>query len=232
MPTPGVHIPSSETVIIIPAYNPSNNLFSLCQELLQNGFSVVVVNDGSTAPVAFNTLSALPLTLLHHPVNLGQGAALETGIRKALETNKKIFVTFDADGQHSCTSVHDLLATLGQTGADIVFGSRFLNKQFSRSVPRLKRATLKLAALFDGLLTGTWLSDSHNGLRAFNRWVAGGIHFTENRMAHATEILWLTRKNRWKYNECPVLIRYDNKSQHPTKAIEIAIDLFLRKFIS
>lgn len=230
MPTPAEHIRA--TGIIIPAYNPGPELVALCTELAQNGFTPLVVNDGSTHTAVFNALEGLPVIVLHHAVNLGQGAALETGICKALRLNMQRFVTFDADGQHSCQSVTDMLRVLQQENADIVFGSRFLDKSLSASIPTAKKITLKMAAIFDGLLTGLWMTDSHNGLRAFNRKVAEKIHFTENRMAHATEILWLTRRHRWKYAECPVLIKYDGPSQHPGRSIEIAIDLFLRKFIS
>ena len=191
-----------------------------------------MIDDGSTDSHCFDLISDLPVHVLKHTINLGQGAAIETGIRKALQMKKKLFVTFDADGQHSFESVFDLLGKLSTTNSDIVFGSRFLNSEFAKAVPLMKRLVLKLATLFDGVLTGVWLTDSHNGMRAFNSRVAEMIHFTENRMAHATEILWLTKKFGWKYDECAALIHYDSKSQHPSKSIEIAIDLFLRKFIS
>ena len=232
MPASGVNIPYSETAVIIPAYNPGETLLPICLELVKKKISVFVVNDGSTDTGMFNSLLELPVVLLHHSVNLGQGAALETGICKALSCGKSFFVTLDADGQHSTSSVDDLLEMLMQPDTDIIFGSRFLNKVSRRTIPSTKRITLKLAALFDGLLTGIWLTDSHNGLRAFSRQVAAKIHFTENRMAHATEILWLTKKWKWKYRECAVLIHYNKKSQHPSRSIEIAIDLFLRKLIS
>ena len=232
MSNPEVYIPYNDTAIIIPAYNPSGELLTVCMELVKNNFCVFVVNDGSANREVFDRLSEMPVTILHHPVNLGQGAALETGIRKAIEKNKQLFITVDADGQHSPAAVCDLHKALLQHKADIVFGSRFLDKKLSYTVPAVKRITLKLAALFDGLLTGIWLTDSHNGLRAFNRKTAESIHFTENRMAHATEILWLAKKYGWVYKECAVLVQYNNTSQHPSRSIEIAIDLFLRKLIS
>jgi glycosyltransferase involved in cell wall biosynthesis len=232
MSAPAIFISYSDTAVIIPAYNPSQELLSVCADLVKEKFSVFVVNDGSEDNSIFARLSELPVIVIHHPVNLGQGAALETGIRKAIEKNKNLFVTFDADGQHAASSVADLLGVLAARQADIVFGSRFLNRKLSYTVPVVKRLTLKLGAMFDGLLTGIWLTDSHNGLRAFNRKTAEAIHFTENRMAHASEILWLTKKYHWKYAECGVMVHYGNKSQHPSRSIEIAIDLFLRKLIS
>lgn len=232
MYTPGEHTSNSDTAIIIPAYNPATELLTICNELLQLGFSVFVVNDGSVQTQVFNAIEELPVTVLHHSVNMGQGAAIETGISKALSGGKEFFVTFDADGQHSALSVTDLQNQLFKSKADIVFGSRFLNKEFSGAVPAGKRFTLRVAAFFDALITGIRLTDSHNGLRIFNRAVAASLHFKENRMAHATEILWLVKKYQWKYDECPVLISYNSRSQHPLRSIEIAMDIFLRKLIS
>lgn len=232
MPGAETHIAHLNTCVIIPAYNPPGDLVSLCGTLLQKGVSLVIVNDGSDDTAVFEAMAGWPVAIVHHSANLGQGAALETGIRKALQTDKRFFVTFDADGQHLPSSVDDLLGVLQEQQADIVFGTRFYNKLSGGPIPPFKRMTLKLATVFDGLLTGIRLTDSHNGLRAFTRGVAENIHFTENRMAHATEILWLTKKYKWRYRECAVHIDYNRKSQHPSRSIEIAIDLLLRKFIS
>jgi len=232
MPEAVAYTAYTQTCVIIPAYNPSGELVVLCKELLKKGLSLVIVNDGSANVSVFKAMAGMPLTIVHHPLNLGQGAALETGIRKALQTGKQFFVTFDCDGQHRPDAIGDLLGVLQQEQTDIVFGSRFYNRQYAKLVPPFKKATLRIATIFDGLLTGIWLTDAHNGLRAFTRPVAEKIHFTENRMAHATEILWLTKRYKWKYRECAVRIEYNRHSQHPTRSIEIAIDLFLRKFIS
>jgi len=225
-------VANGDTAVIIPAYNPGKELLDICTALVQDNYTVVVVNDGSDNADIFNLLPALAVTVVHHPLNMGQGAALETGIAKALEEDKHYFVTFDADGQHPVAAVADLINTLVIDDVDIVFGSRFLASEGRAAVPTFKRFTLTLATFFDGLLTGIWLTDSHNGLRAFNRKAAKAIHFTENRMAHATEILSLTKRNRWRYKECNVVVSYGKRSQHPIKSIEIAIDLILRKIIS
>src|SRR5450631_2135644 len=132
MSVPDVTISYHDTAVIIPAYNPSVELLTVCSQLTEKNFSVFVVNDGSVDTTVFTRLSALPVTVLHHLVNLGQGAALETGIRKAIEKGKSLFVTFDADGQHSALSINDLLCLLSEQQADIVFGSRFSDKNFSR----------------------------------------------------------------------------------------------------
>lgn len=232
MPAEEINIAHKDIAVIIPAYNPPEKMLAVCEELVANNFSVFVVDDGSTNAGVFKLLAALPVIQMRHKVNLGQGAALETGILKALNAGKKFFVTFDADGQHDTEAVSALLQQLVKSGADIVFGSRFLNKKAALKVPPIKRITLRSGARFEAVMTGIRLSDSHNGLRAFTEQVAKNIHFRENRMAHATEILWLTKKHQWKYSECPVFIHYEKKSQHPLRSIEILIDLFLRKIIS
>ncbi len=232
MPAEATSLSSGEILVIIPAYNPGEILKNLCRELHAEGYGLMVVDDGSTIRSCLPGSTDLGVGLIRHAVNLGQGAALETGIRYGMENGWQYFATMDADGQHSVSSLGDLRTVLQKDSPDIVFGSRFLDRRHVQAIPVMKRVTLKLAAVFDGLLTGTWLTDSHNGLRLFNRKVAGAIHFKENRMAHATEILWLARQERWRVRECPVLVTYNNESQHPLRSIEIAIDIFLRKIIS
>ncbi|MDX2046079.1 MAG: glycosyltransferase family 2 protein [Chitinophagaceae bacterium] len=219
-----------QVTVIIPAYNPPPVLLWLCHDLLDCGYKVVVVDDGSQDK---SVITQLPVAvdILQHRFNLGQGAALETGIKKALQNGADYIVTFDADGQHRINDIEKLLKCLSETNSDVVLGSRFLAAETRKEVPPSKRITLRVGRLFNGLLTGIWLSDAHNGLRAFTKQVAKKVHFTENRMAHATEILSLIKKNNWKFTEIPVHITYTRKSQHPLRSLEIVIDLFLRKII-
>lgn len=217
--------------IIIPAYNPPSNFMEICKGLAYFGFSLYIVNDGSSG--FFSSIQGkVNITLITHACNLGQGAAIETGVRRAFIDDIQYFVTFDADGQHQPAAVDNLLQVLYKQEADIIFGSRFLKKEHTDLIPFWKKRILKLGIVVDRIFTGIRLTDSHNGFRAFNRKVASELHFKENRMAHATELLWLVKKKHWKYGECAVEIRYDVKSQHPARSIEIIIDLILRKLIS
>jgi hypothetical protein len=119
--------------------------------------------------------------------------------------------------------------------ADIVLGSRFLEKKHSRAVPPLRRLLLKVAILVNGIFSGIWLSDAHNGFRALNRKALESIELTENRMAHATEILIQMKKHKLRYQEIPTLIEYSGyareKGQSSLNSINILIDLIFNRIL-
>src|SRR4051794_31274791 len=102
----------SDTWIVVPAYNEESVIARVLNQLRRLPYRVLVVDDGSTDGTAARALG-FPVILARHPCNLGQGAALETGIRYALEqAGTRYVVTFDSDGQHSVDDIERLLAPL------------------------------------------------------------------------------------------------------------------------
>ena len=207
----------------------------MVQALTAAGYKVVVVDDGSADGTA-EAVAALPAHVLRHPVNLGQGAALETGMRYALRQGAEYIVHFDADGQHGVSDVAVLLQPLRDGTADVVLGSRFLDPDGPQTVPLVKRLLLRAGIVFNGLVTRLWLTDAHNGLRALNRTAATEIHFRENGYAHASEILEEIRSRRLRCVERPTTVLYTEyarrKGQPFWNAINIVFDLLLRKLYS
>jgi polyprenyl-phospho-N-acetylgalactosaminyl synthase len=226
------HINPRDVFVIIPAYNEHAVIRQVVEQLLVYNYSVVIIDDGSEPPLR-PVLNTLPVWVLRHRVNLGQGAALQTGIEFALEKQAQYIVTFDADGQHHANDIGQLLQELVDKKAGIVFGSRFLEGAV-HNMPSRRKTTIKLARYLNYAFTGLLLTDAHNGLRAMTREAAAGIHLQENRMAHATEILSQVRKNRLHYCEIPVHIHYSEYSRKKGQTIwsgfRIFFDLLLNKF--
>ncbi len=222
----------SAVFIIIPAFNEGNVLRNTVQELLPSGAQVVVVDDGSDAS-PWPLLQDLPIHFLRHPVNLGQGAALQTGMDYARRLGANAVIHFDADGQHDASAIPEMLAALAS--ADLVLGSRFLREEDARQIPAGRRMLLRLARVINFLFTGVWLTDAHNGFRALNRHALETIRLSENRMAHATEILSRARQAKLRIREVPVSIRYTDysrgKGQKWYQSLNILIDLILNKFM-
>lgn len=220
----------AEVFVIIPAYNEQEVLRQTVVSLLDFGYTVVVVDDGSVVPQQ-QTLAALPVKVLRHRMNLGQGAALQTGMEYALQHHAAYLVHFDADGQHRPVDVAALLQPLQEGLCDVTLGSRFLNKE--SAVPFVKRWLIFAGRVLHLLFTGLWLTDAHNGLRAFTRQAATHIRITENRMAHASEILFLIQQHGLRFREVPVVITYSdysrNKGQSAWNSIRIFFDLLLHK---
>src|SRR5262249_60109785 len=105
--------------------------------------------------------------VVSHPLNLGQGAALQTGMDYALAQAAEVIVTFDADGQHRVSDISRLAEALLDEHADFALGSRFLGQ--APNLPTLRRALLRAATTFPRLTTGLQVTDTHNGLRAMTR---------------------------------------------------------------
>lgn len=222
----------SGVFVIIPAFNENSVLRATVSGLLPLGYRVVVVDDGS-GTAAENCLAGLDAFCLRHAVNLGQGAALQTGTEFALSHGAAAIVHFDADGQHDPALIERLLDPIRHGNADVVLGSRFLKPADRRVVPWLKRVVLKVGTIVSWAFTGIHLTDAHNGFRALSRAGAERIHLTESGFAHATEILELIHRAGLSYVEIPVTVRYtaysQAKGQNVFSGFNIVIDLMLRK---
>jgi polyprenyl-phospho-N-acetylgalactosaminyl synthase len=218
--------------VVIAAYNEQKRIGPVLDGLLKAVNNIVVVDDGSRDDTA-NEVQKRPVWLVRHAVNLGQGAALQTGISFALSRLADYIVTFDADGQHSVADLPVLLQKLGEAGADFALGSRFLGD--AQGIPASRRLMLRAAVLFTRALSGVALTDAHNGLRAMTRKGAQRIHLTMNRMEHASEIIDQIAGSGLKYVEVPVHIQYTAdslaKGQRTSAALRLGIKLLVERVI-
>ncbi|MDS4020259.1 MAG: glycosyltransferase family 2 protein [Candidatus Competibacter sp.] len=220
----------SSVWVVIAAYNEDPVIADVVRDVVASGFSVVVVDDGSQDDTA-NKAGLAGALIVQHPINLGQGAALQTGIDYALGAAANILVTYDADGQHRVEDVFRLVEALMLNDVDYVLGSRFIGK--SQGMPLSRRLLLKTATWFTRLTTGLAITDTHNGLRAMSQRGASCIRLRQNRMAHATEILHQIASSRLNYIEIPVMVDYTvyslAKGQRFGDAISILLDLLSRQ---
>lgn len=220
----------NNAAIIIPMYNEGEVIRGVVTRALEHFKFVVCVNDGSKDNTALEVLTTKAY-LIEHPINMGQGAALQTGIEFARTLPVDYFVTFDADGQHRIKDVKNMLRVIQDGDCDIVLGSRFLGSTVG--MKRSKFFILKLAIKFTNLTSGLKLTDTHNGLRVFGRKVGDEIQITVPDMAHASEILEIIADKKYKYKEIPVVIEYTDysrgKGQSLINAVNIGFDTLLRR---
>jgi glycosyltransferase involved in cell wall biosynthesis len=216
--------------VVIAAYNEAQVIASVLGEVLRRGYQAVVVDDGSRDGTA-DAAAKAGAWVITHPVNLGQGAALQTGIKLALQHGASHIVTFDADGQHRAGDVARLIEALQASGADFALGSRFLGT--SSGMPASRRWLLQAATWFTRATTGMRLTDTHNGLRAMTSRGGRCIALRQNRMAHASELLDQIARSRLAYVEVPVTIDYSRyslaKGQRLADSLTILFDLSAQK---
>ena len=222
-------IAPSQVYVVIAAYNEAGAIARVVQALRRERYCVVVVDDGSQDQTA-HVAQAAGADVVRHPFNLGQGAALQSGIDFALARGAEVIVTFDADGQHRAADVMPLVEALDLEQADFALGSRFLGK--APNMPPARRVLLKAATWFTRMTSRLKLTDTHNGLRAMTRRGASVIRLRQNRMAHASELLTQIGRSGLHYVECPVTVEYTAysraKGQKTSDSVFILLDLFSR----
>jgi glycosyltransferase involved in cell wall biosynthesis len=232
-PSAPVNVAPSDLWIVMPAYNEGRRIDETLHRLNEHGYrNIAVVDDGSCDDTGEKALAA-GAWVLRHIVNCGAGAATQTGIEFALGRGAAVIVTFDADGQHCAEDVAAMAAPIQSGEADFTIGSRFLGKTID--MPVVRKMVLKAGALFTRIVSGISVSDGHNGFRGFSRAAAHQIHLTQNRFAHASELLDQVRAAGLRLCEVPVTVRYTAdtlaKGQSSWNALKIAVQLLLGRFV-
>ncbi|MGW5239941.1 glycosyltransferase family 2 protein [Monashia sp. NPDC004114] len=221
--------------LVVPLYNEASVIADVVREARETFPNVVCVDDGSRDDSAGRAAES-GAVVVRHPVNLGQGAALQTGFAYALsDPGMRYVVTYDADGQHQVHDVVVMVDRIRQGDVQVVFGSRFLDERTEASA--LKKLVLRAAVAYTNVTTGTRLTDAHNGLRVLSREVVDRLEITQNRMAHASEIVAQIGAMRFDgeritYAEEPVHILYTDyskaKGQSLWNAVNILAELIWR----
>jgi glycosyltransferase involved in cell wall biosynthesis len=215
--------------IVIPAYNEATIIGEVIADVRAVFGNVVCVDDGSrdgTADAAWRAGAHV----VSHPMNLGQGAAIQTGVEYArAQPGAAIFATFDADGQHRVKDVIRMIDRLAAEDADLVVGTRFAGVS---STPLVKRIVLRTAAWLSPRGRRLGLTDAHNGLRVFNKKVADDLNLTISGMGHASEFIVTADENHWRVAEQPVEILYTeyskSKGQPLLNGVNIIFESLLR----
>ena len=217
--------------IVIPAFNEAAVMGEVIADVRSVFDHVVCVDDGSTDGTG-ETARRAGAHLVRHPINLGQGAAIQTGVEYARkQPGARVFATFDGDGQHRVKDVAAMVDRLCAGDVDVVIGTRFGEHPGSRP-PLLKRVVLQTAARLSRRGRRLGLTDTNNGLRVFNKKVADGLDITMSGMGHANEFIMLIAENHWRVAEYPVDVLYTeyskSKGQPLLNGVNIVFEGFLR----
>src|SRR6202023_4258616 len=137
--------PDTSIWLIIPAYNEATVIGRVVADVVRRGYNVAVVDDGSIDETG-RRAGAAGAVVVTHPIHLGQGAAVQTGIQFALRQGADTIVTFDADGQHRSNDIEGLIEALATHNADFALGSRFLGGAVA--MPLSRRILLTAATWF------------------------------------------------------------------------------------
>ncbi len=212
-----------DTWLVIPLFNEATVIGEVLSNAMKTFPHIVCVDDGSSDDSARIAHDA-GAVVVPHPINMGQGAALQTGFDYIIKTtNGRWVVTFDADGQHSIDDALAMVTRAEKENLDIVFGSRFLEGKAETGTA--KRIVLKTAAAVTNWRTGIKLTDAHNGLRVLSRAAVADLQLTQNRMAHASQIVAKLAAQKRPWAEHPVHITYTDYSRAKGQSLLNSINI-------
>ena len=213
-------------VVLIPVYNEELRLPPVLHEVCSAGYSVIVVDDGSTDRT-HQIVSRFKVTLLHHSVNLGKGAALKSGCDYAFANGADAVVMMDGDGQHLVSDLDKFVKVLNSQKYDIIFGSR----NMEHGVPLVRFLGNKFASVVIGLMFSIYISDLLCGYRAITKASYKQLRWKSSGYGVETEMVVRTAKKHLRMKEIPVQTVYYDAVKGVTilDALNILVDVMMWK---
>ncbi len=196
--------------VIVPAFNEQNVIKDIINNLLKKFSNVIVINDGSNDKT-LEMINDLDIKILSHEINLGVGAAVQTGFDYVSNiSDAKAVITFDADGQHLVDDAVAMAKEILICDQGIIFGTRF--PKYSQNIPKVKRIVLKLIAKITDIVTGVTLSDAHNGLKAYKVSTIKELELQFSSYSYESELITQVAKKKIDYKEMSTDIKYTSYS--------------------
>jgi len=196
------------SLIIVPAYNESQSIGQVIRVLSSlSHLDVVIINDGSDDNTSALAKKTKNTSVIDHPLNLGIGAAVQTGFMYALENGYQYALQFDGDGQHLETEIDKILTPLFENKADVVIGSRFIEKKEGYQSTFLRRFGIKIFKCLSQLIIGKSITDCTSGFRAYNHKAIKFLAYHYPEDFPEPEAVILLGKNNFKIKEVPVKMK-------------------------
>lgn len=224
---------TKKIIVCIPSYNEEKTIGEIVLKARAFATEVIVYDDGSTDNTS-EVAKKNGATVLRSSNNRGYGKALKTLFKHAKLINADIVVTLDSDGQHDANQIPRLLEPLMKCEADIVIGSRFIDKISGQNVPAYRKLGIKAITKVTQAACGSKITDAQSGFRAYTHNAFSKLQLSENGMAASTEILLNAALNDLTIIEVPITVRYDvqNGSTHNPLIHGTKVFVHVAKFLS
>ena len=194
-------------LIIIPAYNEDTSIVNTVKDIIENanGYDYIIINDCSSDST-LNLCCNNRFCVINLPINLGIGGAVQTGYKYAYLNNYDYVVQIDGDGQHNPKYLDAMFKTMIEEDADMVIGSRFINKIGFQST-KLRRIGIRYFSTMIYLLTGYFITDPTSGFRMVNKRLIEIFAKDYPRDYPEPESIVFALKNKFVVKEVPVIMR-------------------------
>ena len=204
-------------IILLPTYNNAHTLADVITDILQAQCApLMVVDDGSTDETLQILSRFSGIIVLHHPKNLGKGAALRHGFRHAHQCGYTHVITMDSDGQHFASDLPQFLQAIAETPDDIIVGNRFSPKLFTQQAPNMSAAARRanrFSNFWVWLQTGFSLEDTQTGFRAYPLHHLHGLDFLTDRYEAELEIMVFSAWCGTRLRQIPVKVYYPPREE-------------------
>lgn len=215
------------TYIVIPAKDEATRIGHVLHSLRSLGYTnIVVVDDGSldnTGQIA----KSFGAHVITHPINMGPGAATQTGLSYALKQGAEYLVTIDADTQHYPKDIQSLLDAIINENVEVVIGSRFIS---ANKIPLTRVFYNKIANIVTYFATGIYLTDSQSGLKAFTSDFCRKSKLYHNGFEFCVEIIRNISDLKVRYTEIPIEVKYTTETLQKGQNIWVGFRMLGRIF--
>ncbi|MGH2355099.1 MAG: glycosyltransferase family 2 protein [Chloroflexota bacterium] len=196
-------------VAVIPAFNEDKYIASVVLKVRRYVDQVLVVDDGSS-DLTKVLASAAGAEVLAHDVNQGKGAAVRTGLRRAMEVGADVVVLLDGDGQHRPDDIERLIAPVLAGEADMVVGSRFIGQDARQNIPVWRVFGQRALNAATTVSSGHGLTDSQSGFRALSRRATGLVcsDLKSDGFTVESELQFLAQEHGLRTVEAPIVVDY------------------------
>jgi len=219
---------NKSTYIVIPAKDEASRIGKVILRTQECGFNnIIVVDDGSSDNTA-EIVRNCGATLVQHFINLGPGAATQTGIQYAIHLGAKQIVTIDADQQHFPQDITSLVKKLTEEELDIVLGSRFL--MGDNKIPYTRIFYNKIANVVSGLATGILVTDSQSGMKAFTASFAKKSKLQYCGFEFCIELIRYIKIHNAKFAEVPIRVMYNKETMDKGQNLFVGLKMLNRIF--
>lgn len=225
-----------KTIAVIPAYNESNNIRHVIEEVRHYVDCIVVVDDGSSddtyeqARMVVQSVSdACDVIVLRHDINLGKGTTLKTGCKAAVQLDADSIICIDADNQHNPKSIPQFIQAIQDGRYDIVFGAR----AFDNNMPFTMFIGNRFLSVVVNKLFHIFLHDTQSGYRAFTREAFEKMNWESTGYEVETEMIIRASEQEFRYTEVDIDTIYhdDYKGTTALDGVKIFLHILKWKFI-
>jgi glycosyltransferase involved in cell wall biosynthesis len=197
-------------VVGIPAFNEEQTIAKVVL-VAQKYADVVIVCDDGSSDLTAEIAEHLGAVVVRHEKNLGYGAALHSLFKRAKDLNAEVLVTLDADGQHDPDQIPSLVNPIKQGVAEVVLGSRFIDKNGTVDMPAYRQLGVKVITKLSNGSGKNAVSDSQSGFRAYSKKAMEKLSdISEKGMSASIELIRATNKNGLKICEVPISCKYND----------------------